>query len=83
MDEQRQCRTCAHDYIASTGGRHDCGRFRGAVKTREPALLWIREQVFDELGLPRTEADGCPGWLGWADALNVEPQTSYSGAKRK
>jgi len=62
MPQLKQCRTCRHDYIASAGGRHDCARFRGAITTRDPALLWIREQSFDEDGLPRPEADGCPGW---------------------
>jgi hypothetical protein len=67
MPEPQQCRTCSHDYIASVGGRHDCGRFRGALKIRDPALPWIRKQVFDREGLPRHDADGCPGWQGWAD----------------
>ena len=67
MPELRQCRTCAHDYIASVGGRHDCARFKGALKVRDPAAPWIRMQVFGELGLPRPDADGCPGWRGWAD----------------
>jgi len=61
----RNCRSCIHDYIATTGGRHDCARFRGQIKVREPALRWIREQVLDEDGMPRPEADGCPGWAGW------------------
>lgn len=63
MPELRQCRSCIHDYVASPGGRHDCARFRGAIKTREPALLWIREQTFGEDGLPRPDADGCPGYV--------------------
>jgi len=62
MPELRNCRSCAFDYVASVGGRHDCGRFRGQIKVREPALAWIREQRFDELGLPRADADGCPGY---------------------
>jgi hypothetical protein len=72
MPELRQCRTCTHDYEATVGGRHDCGRFRGAIKVRDPALLWIREQSFDERGLPRPEADRCPGWQGWND----EPESA-------
>ena len=67
MSELKQCRTCTHDYIASVGGRHDCARFSAAIRVRDPALKWIREQTFDEDGLPRSDADGCPGWQGWAD----------------
>jgi hypothetical protein len=62
MPELRQCRTCIHDYVASVGGRHDCSRFAGAIKVREPALAWIREQIFDEQGLPAPGAQGCPGY---------------------
>lgn len=72
MSELKQCRTCSHDYIASVGGRHDCARFMGALKVGDPALLWIREQSFDEAGLPLPEADGCPGWEGWVDGCTVQ-----------
>ena len=71
MPELRQCRTCSFDYVASPGGRHDCARFRGAIKVKEPALAWIREQVFDQDGLPKPEADGCPGWSGWSDTADA------------
>lgn len=62
MPELRQCRSCIHDCVASVGGRHDCARFRGAIKVRDCAAPWIREQTFDEDGLPRPDADGCPGY---------------------
>jgi hypothetical protein len=62
MTELRQCRTCIYDYVINDAGRHDCARFRGALQIRDPAAPWIREQALDERGLPRREADGCPGW---------------------
>jgi hypothetical protein len=81
MLELRQCRTCRFDYSINEGGRHDCARFRGAIKLRDPAAPWIREQVFDLAGLPRAEADGCPGWRGWDDEERPSPVLPVEGVR--
>jgi hypothetical protein len=67
MAELHNCRSCIFNYVINAADRHDCTRFGGAIKVRDPAAQWTREQAFDENGLPRASADGCPGWLGLAD----------------